>query len=120
MFKQLGEKDPLKLEIQRKLLEKIFTAMSISQEPPKTMISLLFHSIQWVGYEQLNESLGILEELFEFATSSQRASFSTIMSTVLSNRFDATIKDHCIDWYLKVVNSLKIPKANLIKNKAKL
>ena len=110
MFKHLDEKDPLKLDVQSKLLDKILSIIDRTEEIPKTLVSLLFHSIQWVGVKQLNQSLGILEQLFQNSSASQRQSLSLIMSTILSNRFDATIKDHCIDWYLKVVQLLKIEK----------
>ena len=108
LLKSVDANDSLAFSTQEQLLDKLTDLMKFGKEPPKPLAMLLMHSLQWVGMDSLNQSLDMLETLFRVASPPQRQSLSLMMSAVLSNNFDATIKDHCIDWYLRLARTLNI------------
>jgi hypothetical protein len=108
LLKTVDPEDALAFNTQQKLLAKELDQLKVSREPPKPLVMLLMHSIQWIGMDHLNKSLDMLEQMFRDASAPQRRSLSLMMSAVLANNFDATIKDYCIDWYLRLVKELQI------------
>jgi hypothetical protein len=117
LLKNLDPEDTLAFKTQQQLSEKLMDAIRMGRDPPKPLAMLLMHSLQWVGMDSLNMSLETIERLFRSSFPHQRQSLSLMMSAVLANNFDASIKDHCIDWYLRLVKELEIKPAIPVKSR---